>query len=77
MVLEPSGPPGPPRRTLESKTTFVAHPSGTILGSFSVVLSFVFAVFSRRPPELDITAFGIILMSFWEAFLEVFGDRWK
>ena len=42
MLFEPSGPPGLPRRTLESKTTFVAHPSGTILGIFSVVFGVYF-----------------------------------
>ena len=39
--------------------------------------AFGIAVFSWRPPDLDFTAFGTILMTFWEAFGEVFGDGWK
>ena len=44
---------------------------------FGSILRCFLRLFSRRPLELDFTAFGAVLMTFWEAFGEVFGDGWK
>ena len=52
-------------------------PLGRFWVHFALFLAFLFAMFSRRPVELDFTAFGTVLRTFREAFAEVFGDGWK
>ena len=49
-------------------------PLGRFVVQFALFFAFVFVVFSRRPPERHLTDFYIILMTFREAFGEVFGD---
>ena len=48
-VFEPSGPKGHPIQ--HAKTTFVAHPSGMVFGTDSVVFGSCFVVFSIMHPE--------------------------
>ena len=76
-ILEPSGPPGPPRCTLGSQF-FVRGPAPLRFRvQIPLFSEFICAVFSRRPPELEFIAFGTILKTFWEAFRVVFGTGWK